>query len=204
MCLRLSRANRHVALKMLTAESYGGGKDIYELSILRHIKTANPDHPGYKHVVCLLDEFGNAGPHDVRVCLVFEVMAESAGTPVLRREATCSPGEAGRQTAVTGARASTPFMQGRSYGSVVPLHNFCLLTKLYCPLDIQPRSIMIQLENAESVIRDHRERHPHEPSGPDDVRPSGAYYFSFEALTKEIPHSTSDINIKIVDFGVGM
>lgn len=76
MYLTLPRVNRHVALKILTAESYGGEKDVYELSILRHIKTANPDHPGYKHVVCLLDEFRHAGPHGVHVCLVFEVMGE--------------------------------------------------------------------------------------------------------------------------------
>lgn len=76
ICLTLSRVNRHVALKILTAESYGGGKDIYELSVLRHIKTANPDHPGYKHVACLLDEFRHEGPHGVHVCLVFEVMGE--------------------------------------------------------------------------------------------------------------------------------
>ncbi len=76
MYLTLPRVNRHVAMKILTAESYGGEKDIYELSILRHIKTANPDHPGYKHVVCLLDEFRHPGPHGVHVCLVFEVMGE--------------------------------------------------------------------------------------------------------------------------------
>lgn len=54
---------------------------------------------------------------------------------------------------------------------------------------------MIQIDNAESVIRDHLERRPHEPS---------ACHFNSEALTTEVPHSTSDINIKIVDFGVGM
>lgn len=75
-CLTLLRVNRHVALKILTAESYGGEKDIYELSILRHIKTANTDHPGYKHAICLLDEFRHAGPHGVHVCLVFDVMSE--------------------------------------------------------------------------------------------------------------------------------
>ncbi len=76
MCLTLPRVNRHVALKILTAESYGGEKDIYELSILRHIKTANPDHPGYNHVIRLLDEFRHAGPHGIHICLVFEVMGE--------------------------------------------------------------------------------------------------------------------------------
>lgn len=68
--------DRHVALKILTADSYGGQKDVFELSILRHIKTANPEHPGYKHVICLLDEFRHAGPHGDHVCLVFEIMGE--------------------------------------------------------------------------------------------------------------------------------
>ena len=63
---------------------------------------------------------------------------------------------------------------------------------------------MIQLDNAESVIRDHLERRPYEPSGSDENRRSAARYFNSEALTTEIPHSASDINIKILDFGVGM
>lgn len=63
---------------------------------------------------------------------------------------------------------------------------------------------MIQLDNAESVIRDHLERHPHEPSGSDKNQRSAARYFNSEALITEIPHSTSEFNIKIVDFGVGM
>jgi len=60
---------------------------------------------------------------------------------------------------------------------------------------------MIQLDDAESVIRHHLEWRPYEPSGSDENRRSAV---NSEALTTEIPHSTSDINIKIVDFGVGM
>ena len=73
----MPRVNRQVAL---TAESYGGENEIYELNILRHIKTANPDHPGHKHVLCLLDEFRHAEPHGVHVCLVFEAMGEDLVT----------------------------------------------------------------------------------------------------------------------------
>ena len=76
ICPTLPRVNRHVAWKILTANSYGGENDIHELSILRHIKTADPEHPGYKHVICLLDEFRHVGPHGVHVWLVFEVMGE--------------------------------------------------------------------------------------------------------------------------------
>ena len=63
---------------------------------------------------------------------------------------------------------------------------------------------MIQLEDAESVVRDHLERRPLGPSGSDEDQHSAAGFPNSEALTTEIPHSTSDINIKIVDFGVGM
>lgn len=63
---------------------------------------------------------------------------------------------------------------------------------------------MIQLDDAESVIRAHLEQCPHELSGSGQNRCSAACYFSSEAITTEIPHSTSNINIKIVDFGVGM
>ena len=63
---------------------------------------------------------------------------------------------------------------------------------------------MIQLEDADSVVRDHLERRPHRPNDSDEDQHSAAYYPNSEALTTEIPHSTSDINIKIVDFGVGM
>lgn len=84
MRLTYSRLNRHVALKILTADSYGGEKDIYELSILRHIKPANADHPGFQHVICLLDDFQHTGPHGVHVCLVFEVMGEDLAALVRR------------------------------------------------------------------------------------------------------------------------
>lgn len=63
---------------------------------------------------------------------------------------------------------------------------------------------MIQFDDIESVIRDHLERDPLEPSGSDEKGHSPACSFSSEALTKGIPHSTFDVNIKIVDFGVGM
>lgn len=95
-------------------------------------------------------------------------------------------------------------MHGRAYRSVGPLHSFGLLTNLCFPVDIQPRNIMIQLEDAESVVRDHLEWPPHRPNGSNEDRHSAACYPNSEALTTEVPHSTSDINIKIVDFGVGM
>lgn len=63
---------------------------------------------------------------------------------------------------------------------------------------------MIHLDSAESVISDHVARCPHDPSHSDDSHPRAENYYNSEAPATEIPHSASDINIKIVDFGVGM
>ncbi len=63
---------------------------------------------------------------------------------------------------------------------------------------------MIQLEDAGSAVRDHLEQGPHWPNGADKDQHSTASHLKSEALTAEIPHSASEINIKIVDLGVGM
>ena len=63
---------------------------------------------------------------------------------------------------------------------------------------------MIQLGDPESVVQDHLERRRYEPSGSDENRHSAACYLNSEALTTEIPHLIPGINIKIMDFGVGM
>ena len=48
------------------------------------ISIADPKHPGYKHVIHLLDHFAHTGSNDKHLCLVFKVMGESVGT--LRRQ----------------------------------------------------------------------------------------------------------------------
>ena len=63
---------------------------------------------------------------------------------------------------------------------------------------------MIQLEDTESVVRDHLEQHAHLPDDSDKDQHSTAYYPKSEAVAMKTQHSISDINIKIVDFGVGM
>lgn len=50
---------------------------MYELAILQRVTSADPRHPGYKHVLGLLDHFVHVGPSGSHVCLVFEVMCRS-------------------------------------------------------------------------------------------------------------------------------
>lgn len=64
-------------MKVLSAECYGGTKDLFELEILKYLTKKNPDHPGWKYVATLLDFFAHTGPNGQHICLVSQVMAES-------------------------------------------------------------------------------------------------------------------------------
>ena len=68
------RADRHVALKILTADSYGAEKDTFELSILEHIKKTDISNPGAKNILGLLDYFKHRGPNGEHACLIFKAM----------------------------------------------------------------------------------------------------------------------------------
>ncbi|EAS31948.3 CMGC/SRPK protein kinase [Coccidioides immitis RS] len=65
------------ALKILSAECYGGLKDTYEREILEHLRDADPSHPGYAYISTLVDSFEHQGPNGRHVCLVFRVMGET-------------------------------------------------------------------------------------------------------------------------------
>lgn len=68
------RANRHVALKILRADSHGGEHDIFELSILEHIKSTDGSNPDASHILGLLDHFRHRGPQGDHLCLIFKAM----------------------------------------------------------------------------------------------------------------------------------
>lgn len=61
-------------LKILTANSYDGENDIFELSILQHIKNTDLSNPGANHILGLLDSFRHQGPYGEHVCLIFKAM----------------------------------------------------------------------------------------------------------------------------------
>jgi serine/threonine-protein kinase SRPK3 len=68
------------ALKILTAESYYADHPIYEREILKHLRTADINHPGYLGICHLVDDFEHQGPNGTHVCLVFELMGETLRT----------------------------------------------------------------------------------------------------------------------------
>ena len=68
---------KHVALKVVRSAAHYTETAIDEIKLLNKIVQANPNHPGRKHVVSLLDSFEHKGPHGVHVCMVFEVLGEN-------------------------------------------------------------------------------------------------------------------------------
>ncbi|CAG8952408.1 hypothetical protein HYFRA_00001155 [Hymenoscyphus fraxineus] len=68
------------AMKVLSAECYGAGTDIFELEIMQHLTKKNPEHEGYPYISTLHDSFRHEGLNGSHVCLVMKVMGESLHT----------------------------------------------------------------------------------------------------------------------------
>lgn len=77
LIIPIFREHSFRALKVLSAECYGGSKDIYEREILEHLRDADPSHSGYAYIPTLIDSFEHDGPNGRHVCLVFRVMGET-------------------------------------------------------------------------------------------------------------------------------
>ncbi|KFZ17656.1 hypothetical protein V502_04469 [Pseudogymnoascus sp. VKM F-4520 (FW-2644)] len=54
-------AREFVALKFLTAEAYGTGKDIFERDILKHLRAQDEEQLGYEQICHLVDDFEHKG-----------------------------------------------------------------------------------------------------------------------------------------------
>ncbi|KAI1260755.1 serine/threonine protein kinase [Xylariaceae sp. FL1019] len=74
---RSSERRAFFALKVLSAECYGGQHDIFEREILRHLRDGDRNLLGYKYIVHLVDDFEHSGPNGKHVCLVFELYGET-------------------------------------------------------------------------------------------------------------------------------
>ncbi|KAK3355180.1 putative dis1-suppressing protein kinase dsk1 [Neurospora tetraspora] len=68
---------KHVALKVVRSAAHYTETAIDEIKLLNKIVQANPNHPGRRHVVSLLDSFEHKGPNGTHVCMVFEVLGEN-------------------------------------------------------------------------------------------------------------------------------
>ncbi|TVY51582.1 Serine/threonine-protein kinase SRPK [Lachnellula cervina] len=131
---------RFWAMKVLSAECYGAGTDIFELEILRHLRNADIEHPGYKYISSLEDSFTHEGPNGSHVCLIFKVMGENLSTfrYWFGNGLILSP---------VAARFATQLLQALDYAHTCGVIH----------TDIQPNNIMVQVPD-ESLINRYLER----------------------------------------------
>ena len=66
-----------MALKILQNYATKGKKRTDELNLCLRIASAEPNHPGYQHIVPLLDNFVQNGPNGEHLCLIMELLGES-------------------------------------------------------------------------------------------------------------------------------
>ncbi|KAK2774049.1 serine protein kinase sky1 [Colletotrichum kahawae] len=71
---RNNETKRHVALKVLAADTSKVELDINELDILLKLTSKSATNPGTTHVLGLLDHFEHRGPHGDHLCLVSKPM----------------------------------------------------------------------------------------------------------------------------------
>ena len=73
--LTCQRGNCYVALKVLKSNV----DSARELAILTTVSNYDVQHPGYGHVLRLLDHFNHTGPNGTHLCVVTEALGPSIG-----------------------------------------------------------------------------------------------------------------------------
>ncbi|RDA96126.1 hypothetical protein CP533_1750 [Ophiocordyceps camponoti-saundersi (nom. inval.)] len=177
---------RYVALKILTADSFGDGNDTFELDILMQLKAQIASSPGAAHILGLLDKFEHRGPNGNHVCLVFKAMG-----PELSRLRRLFP----------GLRLPVPLIKSISRQLLLALsclHDTCKLTTYQ---DIKPSNILIE----SPAINDMFDQVPPEaftPREPPLPPPQDFYMDSMQVSSpKEDLTRSTDVSVRLTDFG---
>ncbi|KAH0606773.1 uncharacterized protein H6S33_003607 [Morchella sextelata] len=131
--------DRHVALKIIEDSCYSGKPEVLELSILKHIKTADPSHPGHSRILHMLDNFEHRGPNGNHVCMAFEPMGHDALVLSNKLEDYQLPVGAVQELA-------RQLLQALDY-----LHTRCGVIHT----NLKPRNILMDINDTEKVIRDY-------------------------------------------------
>ncbi|KAG0238758.1 serine/threonine protein kinase, CMGC group [Actinomortierella wolfii] len=130
--------NRHVALKVVKSASHYTETAEDEIKLLQRVVTANPDAPGRKYVVELLDNFVHHGPNGLHVCMVFEVLGENLLSLIKRYRHRGIPVHLVRQII-------HQVLMGLDY-----MHRECGIIHT----DLKPENVLVCVEDVESVVRD--------------------------------------------------
>ncbi|KAL2160999.1 hypothetical protein VTH06DRAFT_8712 [Thermothelomyces fergusii] len=136
----LSRDNhtgKHVALKVVRSAAHYTETAIDEIKLLKKIVQANPNHPGRKHVVSLLDSFEHKGPNGTHVCMVFEVLGENLLGLIKRWNHRGIPMPLVKQI-------TKQVLLGLDY-----LHRECGIIHT----DLKPENVLIEIGDVEQIVK---------------------------------------------------
>ena len=117
------------ALKISKSESVFSKATLTEISILRHISHADPNHPFAKFVCTIIDHFAVESVHGTHICLVTHCHGDNLLHLIRRSDHTGLPEK-------NVKRIAKQMMQGLHY-----LHTVCGIIHT----DIKPENVLIQL-----------------------------------------------------------
>ncbi|KAM7186317.1 Serine/threonine-protein kinase [Naviculisporaceae sp. PSN 640] len=179
------QTKQHVALKVLTADSFGSKHDTFELDILRHIRGLDTPHLGVSHVLGLLNEFEHRGPNGNHICLVFKPMG-----PDMTKYRRLFP--KARIPLPMVKRIATQLLLALDF-----LHDKCGVIHT----DIKPQNILLETPEIDRMF----ECAPSESFTPhfSPLAPPNDFYRPSEQVSsgKEDLATATDISIRLADFG---
>ncbi|CAI2187707.1 7790_t:CDS:2, partial [Funneliformis geosporum] len=129
--------NRHVALKVVKSAPHYTETALDEIKLLQKIVDANPEAPGRRHVVELLDHFQHKGPHGTHVCMVFEVLGENLLSLIKRYSHRGIPSHLVKQI-------TKQVLMGLDY-----MHRECGVIHT----DLKPENVLVCIDDVEEVVR---------------------------------------------------
>lgn len=129
-------ANRHVALKVVKSAPHYTETALDEIKLLQRLVSANPEHPGCRHCVFLLDHFRHHGPNGSHVCMVFEVLGENLLGLIKRYQHRGVPVHIVKQIA-------KQVLLGLDY-----MHKSCGIIHT----DLKPENVLICIDDVEAVV----------------------------------------------------
>ncbi|KAI1185293.1 kinase-like domain-containing protein [Nemania serpens] len=172
---RNSQTDEHVALKILTADSFGGEKPTFELDILRYLAskaTETPGNPGADHIVGLQDEFKHSGPNGRHVCLRKLFPRAKLPIPVAKK-------------------VTKELLMALAF-----LHDTCQVIHT----DIKPQNILIETSEINEMFR-YAPSELFSPFDPPYDPPTDYYMKSEQVVSGEEEIETADVSIRLADFG---
>ncbi|KZT33954.1 kinase-like protein [Sistotremastrum suecicum HHB10207 ss-3] len=132
-----TKMNRHVALKVVKSAPRYTETAIDEIKLLQRTITADPHHPGRRHVISLLDHFRHQGENGTHVCMVFEVLGENLLGLIKRHQNKGVPMHLVKQIA-------KQVLLGLDY-----MHRQCGMIHT----DLKPENVLICIDDVETVVK---------------------------------------------------